>query len=112
MTCSALRKYYRDILRGNLRPNLPEPLHEIEPPPSPDRMPTYFVFMKGDRETLLDRITKRKGHYMKANMVDSQLATLEDPEGEKGVIPVSIHQSTEEQMKIVLDELNRLTGGL
>lgn len=112
VTCSALRKYYRDILRGNLRPNLPEPLHEIGPPPSPDRMPTYFVFMKGDRETLLDRITKRKGHYMKANMVDSQLATLEDPEGEEGVIPISIHQSTEEQMKIVLDELNRLTGGL
>lgn len=112
VACSALRKYYRDILRGNLRPNLPEHIHEIRPPPLPEEMPAYFVFMKGDRDTLLDRITKRKGHYMKSNMVDSQLATLEDPEGEEGVISVSIEQSTEEQMRIVLEELNRLTGGL
>jgi len=112
MTCSALRKYYRDILRGNIRPNLPEPIHELEPPPPPERMPTYFVFMKGERDMLLDRIQKRKGHYMKANMVDSQLATLESPEAEEGVVTVSMEQSTEEQMKIVMDELNRLTGGV
>ncbi|EPS96200.1 hypothetical protein FOMPIDRAFT_1032516 [Fomitopsis schrenkii] len=103
VTCSALRKYC-DILRGNLWPDLSEPLHKIEPPPLPEQLPTYFIFMKGDRETLLDRV--------KASMVDSQLATLEDPEGEEDVIPISIEQSTEEQMRIVLGGLNRLTGGL
>ncbi|KZT71793.1 carbohydrate kinase [Daedalea quercina L-15889] len=111
MTCSALRKYYREILRGKVRPNLPEPMHELEPPP-PEQLPTYFVFMKGERDMLLDRISKRQGHYMKSNMVDSQLATLESPEGEEGVISVTIEQSTEEQVKIVLDDLNKLTGGL
>lgn len=112
VTCSALRKYYRDILRGELRPNLPKPLHTLEPPVSPSTLPTYFVYIKGERDLLLDRVAKRQGHYMKANMVDSQLETLEDPEGEEGVIVVGMNDTTEEQLKKVLEELNQVTDGL
>ncbi|KAF9815584.1 hypothetical protein IEO21_04505 [Rhodonia placenta] len=112
MTCSALRKYYRDILRGNLRPGLPEPLDPLEAPAEPETLPTYFVFIEGSRELLLERVSKRQGHYMKANMVDSQLRTLESPEGEEGVIVVGMNERTEDQVKIVIAELNRLTEGL
>ncbi|OSX65951.1 hypothetical protein POSPLADRAFT_1132069 [Postia placenta MAD-698-R-SB12] len=112
MTCSALRKYYRDILRGNLRPGLPEPLDPLEAPAEPETLPTYFVFIEGSRELLLERVSKRQGHYMKANMVDSQLGTLESPEGEDGVILVGMNERTEDQVKIVIAELNRMTEGL
>ncbi|KZT10823.1 carbohydrate kinase [Laetiporus sulphureus 93-53] len=112
IACSALRKYYRDILRGKLRSNLPKPLHELEPPLPPEALPTYFVFIKGERDLLLARITRRQGHYMKANMVDSQLQTLESPEGEEGVIVVGMQQSIEEKVKVVLKQLSEMTGGL
>lgn len=112
MTCSALRKYYRDILRGNLRPGLPEPLDPLEVPAEPETLPTYFVFIEGSRELLLERVSKRQGHYMKANMVDSQLGTLESPEGEEGVIVVGMNERTADQVKIVIAELNRMTEGL
>ncbi|CCL98699.1 uncharacterized protein FIBRA_00703 [Fibroporia radiculosa] len=104
MTCSALRKGYRDILRGVVRPSLPAPVHELAPP-AREALPTYFVYIKGEREMLLDRVAKRQGHYMKANMVDSQLATLESPEGEDGIIVVGMDASTEAQRAEVLQRL-------
>ncbi|KAJ8515593.1 hypothetical protein ONZ45_g6999 [Pleurotus djamor] len=99
IVCSSLKRYYRDILRGKSKPatdtnRIPEHLE----PPHAEELPTYFVFIKGDRELLLERMMNRKGHFMKANMLDSQLQTLEDPEGEEGVIVVSARDSTEEQV--------------
>ncbi|KAE9408795.1 gluconokinase [Gymnopus androsaceus JB14] len=99
--CSSLKKYYREILRGRRKQAagsdeavLPEHLE----PPHPDVLPTYFVFIKGSRELLLDRMQKRQGHFMKASMLDSQLQTLESPEGEDGVVVVDAGDSTEEQV--------------
>ncbi|KDQ55836.1 hypothetical protein JAAARDRAFT_37259 [Jaapia argillacea MUCL 33604] len=108
VTCSALKRYYRDILRGTYVPPNGVPNH-LEPPEL-DRLPTYFVYIKGERQLLLDRMEKRKGHYMKASMLDSQLAILESPEGEDGVVVVSSEDSTEEQMHMALGELKTLAG--
>ncbi|KDN41946.1 hypothetical protein RSAG8_07163, partial [Rhizoctonia solani AG-8 WAC10335] len=98
VACSALRKAYRELLRGkpvNLLTSGPEDATVAHPkgevpltegnadvdefvanttPP----LKTYFVFIKGTRESLWDRMQKRQGHFMKASMLDSQLATLED----------------------------------
>ncbi len=66
VTCSALRKIYRDVLRGssdNLR----------------------FAWLDANQQTLFQRIGKRGGHYMKPNMLASQLATLEKPSDEPDV---------------------------
>ena len=107
VTCSALRRYYRDILRGTRAPpglQLPEHLE----PPAPHRLPTYFVYIKGSREVLMERISKREGHYMKPGMLDSQLQTLESPEGEDGVVVVPLEASTEEQADIAIQELSKL----
>jgi len=95
IACSALKQHYRDVLRGKVKPDVPEYLE----PPHPHILPTYVVFIKGDRETLLERMTSRKGHFMKAQMLDSQLETLESPEGEDGVVVVALEDSTEEQVK-------------
>ncbi len=78
VVCSALRRKYRDIIRdGN--PGL------------------IFLHLYGSKELILERMAKRKGHYMKPEMVDSQFATLEFPgEDEKDVINVSIEGSLED----------------
>lgn len=109
ITCSALKRYYRDILRGTRKPTkVPEPFD----PPSPDAIATYFVYIKADEAVLRERMAKRQGHFFKPKMLDSQLATLESPEGEEGVVVVPLDTSTEEQVRIALEGLGALIGDL
>ncbi|KAG0700861.1 P-loop containing nucleoside triphosphate hydrolase protein [Suillus ampliporus] len=100
IACSALKGSYRSVLRG-------EALLDSEAEVS-DRsggLPTWFVYMKGSREVLMDRMTRRQGHFMKAAMLDSQLKTLESPESEERVVTVSIEWSTEDQVRAVVQAL-------
>jgi gluconokinase len=61
LACSALKKGYRDqFLEGN---------------PG-----TIFVYLKGDYELIFQRLQERESHYMKAEMLQSQFAALEEPE--------------------------------
>ncbi|NBV47840.1 MAG: gluconokinase [Verrucomicrobia bacterium] len=60
VTCSALRKAYRDRLRQG----------------DPD---LFFVFLDGSQELLQARLDARKGHFMPPGLLGSQLATLERP---------------------------------
>lgn len=65
--CSALKRRYRDILRGG------DPALEI-------------LYLQGSREKLRERLAKRAGHYFKGDtMLDSQLADLEPPELDEAV---------------------------
>ena len=62
VTCSALKRSYRDLLReGN---------HSV-----------WFAHVAVPQTVLMDRLTNRKGHYMPASLLVSQLSTLE-PLGE------------------------------
>lgn len=68
VTCSALRRCYRDRL--SLAPGK-----------------TYFVHLAGDREVLWSRMNSRKDHFMPPTLLDSQLATLEQLEkDERGFV--------------------------
>ncbi len=58
LTCSALRRRYRDVLAG-----------------ADARV--RFVHLDGTVEQLSARLSSRIGHFMPASMLDSQLATLE-----------------------------------
>jgi gluconokinase len=110
ITCSALKKCYRDILRGRLKPfstypstkrseSLPEEaLLPLVEPPNPESFPTYFIFITGRQEVILKRMMDRKLHFMKPDMLQSQLDTLESPEGEDGVVTVDVEESTEIQV--------------
>ena len=60
VTCSALKETYRKILLG-------------------DDARVGLVYLQGSRELLWARIGARKNHFMKPAMLDSQLATLEEP---------------------------------
>ena len=59
VTCSALKRSYRDILRGA-------------------EGKVVFVHLTPPQEVNLQRMMARKGHYMKAGMLDSQLEILEE----------------------------------
>ena len=59
LACSALKQSYRDVLQldDHIR----------------------FVYLNGDRELFSQRLFDRHNHYMKQQMLDSQLLTLEPP---------------------------------
>ena len=61
LSCSALKRSYRDILRQG----------------APD---LHFLHLHGDDELLAARMAARTGHYMPLSLLASQLATLEAPD--------------------------------
>lgn len=79
---------------------------------SREHLATYFVYIKEDVPLLRERIAARHGHFMKAGMLDSQLADLESPEEEEGVVVVPLDASTEEQVAVALKGLEALLGPL
>jgi len=46
---------------------------------------TLVLYLSGDRETIQERINKRKGHFMAPALLDSQFASMEDPLSESDV---------------------------
>jgi carbohydrate kinase (thermoresistant glucokinase family) len=70
--CSALKKSYREAIS------------------TAARRPVYFVFLKGSREVLAERIAARKGHFMPPALLDSQLATLEPPDDTEAHIAINL----------------------
>lgn len=65
VSCSALKYKYRHALR---RLTQERPGTAIS-----------FIYLRVDPQVLLQRIKKRQGHYMKDNMLQSQLESLEAP---------------------------------
>jgi gluconokinase len=84
VTCSALRRRYRDVLRDD---------H------------VYFVYLHGTREQLLARLTARQGHFMPPSLLDSQLATLEPPDHDEQAIRIDIGPAPAVQARTILDKL-------
>jgi gluconokinase len=87
VTCSSLKKVYRDILR-----EVPSDVGNV-----------VFVYLKGTEELLLKRISGRQGHFMPASMLQSQLETLEEPkENEEAVIIASIIPTPDVEAKKIV----------
>lgn len=70
VSCSALRRAYRDRLRT--------------------AGPLDIVLLSGSRAVLVERMSRRAGHFMPLTLLDSQLAILEVPTGEEDVVTVDI----------------------
>jgi len=71
ITCSALKRQYRDVIIG-------------------PRTGVQLIYLEGSRELLAGRLAARRGHYMPASLLDSQLATLEPPTPDEHVLTVSV----------------------
>ncbi|NNJ90268.1 MAG: hypothetical protein HKP55_01220, partial [Gammaproteobacteria bacterium] len=83
VTCSALKKSYREKLVRNLEG-------------------FEFVYLCGDPKTILARMRQRNNHFMPAGLLDSQIAALEPPET---AIFIPIDLTTEEQVVAVIQQL-------
>ncbi|PFH47522.1 hypothetical protein AMATHDRAFT_151894, partial [Amanita thiersii Skay4041] len=106
--CSALKKQYRDVLRGR---RTEDSSNTITAKSSNRMLETYFVFIDGPREVLQKRMETRAGHFMKVGMLDSQLATLERPVGEEGVVVVSLEDETRVQVHKAVELLQEVGVG-
>ena len=74
---------------------------------------TYFVHPFGPRSILQERLTARKSHFMKANMLASQFDTLENPAeiGEEDVVEIRLEASPTEQVRAAIVSL-RTVGAI
>ena len=48
-------------------------------------MRVVFVYLRVDPAVLMDRLQRRRGHFMKADMLASQLAALEPPGSDEAI---------------------------
>lgn len=83
VSCSALKRSYRDVLR------------------SADRG-MQFVFLRGSRSMIEQRLGSRRGHFMPASLIDSQLETLEAPGPDENAIVCDISESPEQIVKDII----------
>jgi len=94
LTCSALKKKYRDVLRI-------ASYHH-------DTILVHFAYLKATREMLLARVRARQGHYMKDDMVFSQLEDLQAPtEDERDCISVEVAGTPVEVNELVLNDVKK-----
>ncbi len=97
VACSALKKIYRDILRG---------CYTGTEDAFAEQLVASFVFLNCSESVLSERIGRREGHFMKPNMLQSQLNTLEKPDATERAITVNGDQNLSSIISDVVEHLN------
>lgn len=87
VTCSALKRVYRDRLR---RPGV------------------AFVHLDGPREIIAQRLNRRIDHFMPGSLLDSQFATLEPLEPDENGMVVNLGPSPREEVDEILTRMPSL----
>ena len=72
VSCSALKRAYRDCLRKQVHGKV------------------QFILLDGSRDTISDRMKQRKGHFMPAALLESQFETLEKPTPDEHAVILDI----------------------
>lgn len=96
MTCSALKRSYRDFLRK-----------EIE-------SPFYFIHLNVPYDVLARRVEQREGHFMPASLLDTQLKSFEPLQPDEPHIEIDMAHPLEmviQEVFIKLQNLSSKTGG-
>ena len=87
ISCSALKRIYRDRLRAactDLR----------------------FIHLHGDKALLEQRLQYRTGHYMPPSLLTSQLQTLEPPSSDEPAITLDIAMPTDQLVAHIEQQLH------
>ncbi len=87
VTCSALKRTYRDLLAGG-RPEV------------------VFVYLKGSQTVMADHLAGRHGHFMPASLLASQFETLEEPGPDEPVLTVDAGRPVAAIVDEVVERLN------
>ena len=85
ITCSALKKRYRDILRGDN---------------------VVFVFLQGSKDNISGRLASRHGHYMPPALLESQFEALEEPTEDENYISLCVSATPAEEAQEIIERLN------
>lgn len=91
VTCSALKRSYRDLLRG-----------------AGGRV--QFLDLEGSRELLAARMRGRSGHFMPAALLDSQLGALEPPAPDEQAWTYDVARPSAEIVAEVVARVRRELG--
>ncbi|KAG9570107.1 shikimate kinase, partial [Aureobasidium melanogenum] len=95
LTCSALKRKYRDVIRVASYND-----HNVL---------VHFIYLSATQELLLQRVHGRVGHYMKDSMVKSQFDALEPPtEDERDVMSVDVSGDFASVQKLALEVVNQV----
>jgi carbohydrate kinase (thermoresistant glucokinase family) len=86
VTCSALKRAYRNILIG-------------------DRPDVRLVYLRGSHELIHQRMAARHEHFMPLGLLDSQFATLEEPGADERPIVVEIAGNPAEIVAAIIRQL-------
>jgi gluconokinase len=86
IACSALKRSYREYLKQQ-------------------KEKITFVYLKGDKNTISKRLASRKGHFAGTLLLESQLKTLEEPEG---VITADIAKQPDVIADYIIEKLELL----
>jgi carbohydrate kinase (thermoresistant glucokinase family) len=84
LACSSLKRSYRDKIRELVKD-------------------VVFVHLDGTKELLTERMSRREGHFMKKDMLESQLATLEKLQPDEAGFTVNIQAPEDELLENVLE---------
>jgi len=87
LACSALKKKYRDRLKVS---------DEVK-----------FVFLRGDRKQIAKQLGQRRGHFMNPDLLERQLADLEEPLPAENAIMVVLGEKPGELVKEIKTSLRK-----
>ena len=87
VTCSALKRVYRDIVTARQSADV------------------RLVYLKGEFDLIAARLAARKGHFMPPALLQSQFAALEEPAADEHAITVPIDAAPEEIAERVMRQL-------
>jgi gluconokinase len=87
MTCSALKRAYRDRIRS-ARPDV------------------QFVYLKGSQALIEGRVATRHHEYMPASLLTSQFGALEEPTPDEPVVTVDVGGSPDTEVAAVIAALD------
>jgi carbohydrate kinase (thermoresistant glucokinase family) len=87
MTCSALKRSYRDVIIGG-------------------RPEARLIYLRGTRALIAQRLAGRHGHFMPADLLLSQIDTLEEPGPDEDPLIVDIGPPARQ----LAEEIIRLLG--
>jgi gluconokinase len=88
LTCSALKRSYRDIIIG-------------------DRAGVTLVYLKGSYDVIRERMAARRGHFMPVALLDSQFAALQEPAPDEHPITVDIAGRPDEIAAEIMRQLEK-----
>lgn len=86
LACSALKRSYRDTLIG-------------------ERKGVRLVYLFGAPDLIRQRMEARTDHYMPSSLLDSQLATLQEPGDDEHPISIDVDGAPERLVEQVLAQL-------